>query len=213
MKGRRHRTTRHRAEAMMGVQRAEAASGGTGRGGRCRQRATTSGGSRQRVATSAVDDGRHEMVRSEFEMGDDRKRMKVESSAMKETSLPRVATVINVSLRPQRIWDGLDVVVMIDDLDGFTEVRRRWVRHEEDDGVVLTVGTAMGGHCRMSHGGGRQARRQHHFAGVRSSNQTPPWRSPAAAMAAAFNVDGGAPYLCSMGVPHLVHMRVLFLHF
>ncbi|KAL6008513.1 hypothetical protein ACLOJK_034025 [Asimina triloba] len=53
-------------------------------------------------------------------MGDDRSGMEVGSSATEEVSLPRVAVVIDVDLRPRRIWDGLNAVVMMDDLDGPT---------------------------------------------------------------------------------------------
>ncbi|KAL5985611.1 hypothetical protein ACLOJK_027597 [Asimina triloba] len=55
---------------------------------------------------------------SGFEMGNDRRRMKVESSATEEASMPRVAAVIDVGLRPRRIWDGLDAAIMMDYLDG-----------------------------------------------------------------------------------------------
>ncbi|KAL5986479.1 hypothetical protein ACLOJK_014812 [Asimina triloba] len=85
-------------------------------------------------------DVRMTMVPSKFEIGHDRRRMKVESSVTEEMSLLRVATVINVGLRPRWIWDGLDLMVMMDGLDGSTRYSPSVGFDKDDDGVVLTVG-------------------------------------------------------------------------
>ncbi|KAL5989438.1 hypothetical protein ACLOJK_010330 [Asimina triloba] len=75
----------------------------------------------KQLGASEIDENARDgvvMVRSGFEMGDDQRRMKVESLATEEASLPRVAVVIDVGLRPRLIWDGLDTVIMMDGLDG-----------------------------------------------------------------------------------------------
>ncbi|KAL5977720.1 hypothetical protein ACLOJK_039248 [Asimina triloba] len=56
---------------------------------------------------------------------------------------PDLVAMVDVDLRPRWIWVGLDVAGMIDGLDGFIEVRHRWVFIEEDDGVVLTILTVQ----------------------------------------------------------------------
>ncbi|KAL5973248.1 hypothetical protein ACLOJK_037275 [Asimina triloba] len=99
----------------------------------------------QRQATPAMDDpdrsiqalptttigleenARDSVVIDPFEMGDDQRRMKVESSATEEASLPWVAAIIDVGLPPRRIWDGLDAAIMMDSLDGSTGRPRWWV--------------------------------------------------------------------------------------
>ncbi|KAL6001305.1 hypothetical protein ACLOJK_007038 [Asimina triloba] len=116
---------------------------------------------------------------------------------MKEVSLPRVATVIDVDLRPRRIWDGLDAAIMMDDLDGPTGCSPS-VGFASD--VAAFVFSVVGG-----------------FSGVVDDNSCWLWlrlavvsivrglihrSDPTLEVAAAFNVDGGAPYRCSMGVTH-----------
>ncbi|KAL6004047.1 hypothetical protein ACLOJK_004594, partial [Asimina triloba] len=59
------------------------------------------------------------------EMGDDRSGMKMNSLITGEEDLPRVATVINVGLRPRRIWNVLVVSVVMSGLD------------RGDDGLVV----------------------------------------------------------------------------
>ncbi|KAL5985161.1 hypothetical protein ACLOJK_036398 [Asimina triloba] len=53
-------------------------------------------------------------MKKQTSWGDNRSRMEVGSSATEEKSVRRVAAVINVGLRPRRIWDGLDAAIMID---------------------------------------------------------------------------------------------------
>ncbi|KAL5985595.1 hypothetical protein ACLOJK_027581 [Asimina triloba] len=50
-------------------------------------------------------------------MGDDRSGMKMNSLMTGEEDLPRVATVMNVGLRPQRIWNVLVVAVVMNSSD------------------------------------------------------------------------------------------------
>ncbi|KAL6002275.1 hypothetical protein ACLOJK_034205, partial [Asimina triloba] len=95
------------------------------------------------------------IVASRSEVGDNRSRMKAHSSVIEEKNLPWVAVVVDVGLRPRWIWDELDLVIMRDGLDSFTEVQCRWVRCEEDDSIVIIVRAVLGGRRRMRHGGGR----------------------------------------------------------
>ncbi|KAL5999346.1 hypothetical protein ACLOJK_040806 [Asimina triloba] len=50
-------------------------------------------------------------------MGDDRSGMKMNSLMTSEEDLPHVTTVINVGLRPRRIWNVLVVSVVMSGLD------------------------------------------------------------------------------------------------
>ncbi|KAL6000391.1 hypothetical protein ACLOJK_024086, partial [Asimina triloba] len=63
-------------------------------------------------------DARPAMARSRFEMGHDRSGMKLKLLMTGEEDLPRVATVMNVGLRPQRIWNVLVVAVVMNGSDG-----------------------------------------------------------------------------------------------
>ncbi|KAL5979020.1 hypothetical protein ACLOJK_018917 [Asimina triloba] len=107
------------------------------------------------------------MARFRSEMGDDRSGMKMNSLMTGEEDLPRVATVINFGLRPQRIWNELDVSDVMSGSDGpsgrspavgsdgqrwrgvfFIAVDDEAMHGLTDDGSVMIGQRALIGGCR-----------------------------------------------------------------
>ncbi|KAL5994240.1 hypothetical protein ACLOJK_035112 [Asimina triloba] len=127
----------------------------------------------------------YKIVASGFEMGDDRSGMEACSSATEETSLPRVAAVIDVGLRPRRIWDGLNATIIMDDLDGPTG----YSLLVGFDGMKLPLSSSSSTHA----GGAAGSTTSGGCGGIGAA-------SPRAAMAAALDGDGGAPYPVLHGV-------------
>ncbi|KAL5986665.1 hypothetical protein ACLOJK_014998 [Asimina triloba] len=64
-----------------------------------------------------VDRDEVKVVWLRFGISDDRGEMEVMRAATEKENFPRVATVINVILRPRRIWNVLIIAVVMNDLD------------------------------------------------------------------------------------------------
>ncbi|KAL6002101.1 hypothetical protein ACLOJK_037549 [Asimina triloba] len=70
-------------------------------------------------------------------MGDDRSGMKMNLLMTGEEDLPRVATAINIGLRPRQIWNVLVVTIVMSSLDRGNDGPAMVGLDREDDGVVV----------------------------------------------------------------------------
>ncbi|KAL6000595.1 hypothetical protein ACLOJK_024294, partial [Asimina triloba] len=187
---------------------ADEATAGTGDGGRGvlhRRWSTvairlTSGG-----AAAGIDDGwlgsiDRSLTCDGDEGSGDRRRARRRGRGLRR---PDLAAVVDVDLRLRWIWDGLDLVVMMDSLDCPTRCSSSVGFSIEDSAFVVVVAVVDVGIFF-----GRRRAEQHRqvmaAALMGSSALIGPrlCNSSTTAMAIAFHGDGGAPYRCSMDVPH-----------
>ncbi|KAL6004486.1 hypothetical protein ACLOJK_005039 [Asimina triloba] len=141
-----------------------------------------------------------ELGKKTSEMGHDRSGMELNLLMTGEEDLPRVATVINVGLRPRRIWNVLIVSAVMNDLDGPSGCldmvgsggMKLRLMATFDGMRWLSAGAAS---TTASGGGDGFTGRGRGLAG--GSGGSPSW----------LREEGGAPYVLHDGAPRVVHTK------